>query len=233
MAGGLPDPPLFCPTDCDSSVASHFSSSPAVMFPASPNSRRMVSASSAWWSGMGRLPGVDRLRLRYRRRVPEKQTDAERSAQDRGESPDEVLDRNVNEVLQEIRVAITAVQVLFAFLLTLPFQSRFADLGTFGTTVYSVTMISTALATVVLIAPVSFHRMLFRRRQKEEIVQFADRCLVVGLTLLLTGITSAVLLVLDVVLGRWPAIGVCTAIVAIGLTTWYLLPLRQRADRPS
>ncbi|MCZ2806071.1 DUF6328 family protein [Modestobacter sp. VKM Ac-2983] len=160
--------------------------------------------------------------------MAEKRSEAERTALARGETPDEVLDRNVNEVLQEIRVAITAVQVLFAFLLTLPFQSRFADLGTFGTTVYAVTMISTATATVVLIAPVSFHRMLFRRRQKASIVRFADRSLVVGLTLLLTGITSAVLLVLDVVLGRWPAVTVCAAIVLIGLVTWYGLPLRQR-----
>ncbi|WP_222194533.1 DUF6328 family protein [Modestobacter italicus] len=167
------------------------------------------------------------------KRSTAERSDAERSARARGESPDEVLDRNVNEVLQEIRVAITAVQVLFAFLLTLPFQSRFADLGTFGTTVYAVTMISTALATVVLIAPVSFHRMLFRRRQKAAIVQFADRSLVVGLTLLLTGIASAVLLVLDVVLGRGPAITVCAVIVAIGLVTWYGLPLRQRAIGPS
>ncbi|MGY1856410.1 DUF6328 family protein [Modestobacter sp. SYSU DS0290] len=161
--------------------------------------------------------------------------DAERTAQARGESPDKVLDRNVNEVLQEIRVTITAVQVLFAFLLTLPFQSRFTDLGTFGTTVYSVTMISTALSTVVLVAPVSFHRMLFRRRQKSAIVAFADRALVGGLTLLLVGIGSAVLLVLDVVLGRGPAIAVCAVIGALGLVTWYLLPLRQRRspDRDS
>ncbi|MGY1838830.1 MULTISPECIES: DUF6328 family protein [unclassified Modestobacter] len=172
--------------------------------------------------------------------MAEKRTDveraaAERTARARGESPDEVLDRNVNEVLQEIRVTITAVQVLFAFLLTLPFQSRFGDLGTFGTTVYAITMISTALSTVVLVAPVSFHRMLFRRRQKSAIVAFADRSLVGGLTLLLVGIGSAVLLVLDVVLGRGPAIAVCAVIGVLGLVTWYLLPLRQRraADRDS
>ncbi|GAA4728250.1 DUF6328 family protein [Modestobacter marinus] len=167
------------------------------------------------------------------KRIDAERADAERTAQARGETPDQVLDRNVNEVLQEIRVAITAVQVLFAFLLTLPFQSRFADLGTFGTTVYAITMTSTALATVVLIAPVSFHRMLFRRRQKAAIVQFADRCLMVGLTLLLTAVVSAVLLVLDVVLGRWPAVAVCTAISLVGLVTWYLLPLRRREEPPS
>ncbi|MQA32917.1 hypothetical protein GCU49_04950 [Modestobacter roseus] len=157
--------------------------------------------------------------------------DAQRTAQARGETPDEVLDRNVSEALQEIRVTITAVQVLFAFLLTLPFQSRFTDLGTFGTTVYAITMISTALSTVVLVAPVSFHRMLFRRRQKAAIVAFADRSLVGGLTLLLIGIGSAVLLVLDVVLGRGPAIAACAVIGTLGLVTWYLLPLRLRQRR--
>lgn len=160
--------------------------------------------------------------------MAEKLFDAERSALARGETLDQVLDRNVNEVLQEIRVAITAVQVLFAFLLTLPFQSRFADLAVFGTTVYAVTMISTGLATVVLIAPVSFHRMLFRRRQKAAIVRFADRSLMIGLGLLLVGVLSAVLLVLDVVLGRWPAVVVCSAIGVVGLITWYGLALRQR-----
>jgi len=144
-----------------------------------------------------------------------------------------VLDRNVDEVLQEMRVAITGVQVLFAFLLTLPFQSRFEDLGDFGTTVYAVTLISTALATVCLIAPVSFHRTLFRQQQKEAIVAFADRSLLAGLALLLISICSAVLLVIDVVLGRWPAVAVTAVVAVLGLATWYVAPLRRRSASSS
>src|SRR3712207_2146353 len=110
-----PEPPLFCPTAWDSSVASHFSSSPAVMLTASRNSRRTVSASV---SAMCVLPGVSGHLLRYRRSVARKRTDVEGSARARGESPDEVLDRNVDELLQETRVATAGVQFLFAFLLT-------------------------------------------------------------------------------------------------------------------
>ncbi|MGY1843907.1 DUF6328 family protein [Modestobacter sp. SYSU DS0875] len=160
--------------------------------------------------------------------MAEKLTDAERTARARGETPDQVLDRNVNEALQEMRVAITGVQVLFAFLLTLPFQSRFADLGTFGVTVYSVALISSACATVSLVAPVSFHRTLFRRQQKAAIVRYADRGLVIGLGLLLIGIAAALLLVIDVVLGRWPAVVVCAVVGTLGVVTWYALPLRRR-----
>lgn len=146
----------------------------------------------------------------------------------RGQSLEEVLDRNLAELLQEMRVAITGVQILFAFLLTLPFSARFEELGPFGTTVYAVTLLSTASATLVLIAPVSFHRTLFRQRRKQQLVAFADGALVVGLALLLLGIAAAVLLVLDVVLGRWPAVVCCAFVVVFGAVAWYLLPLRQR-----
>lgn len=149
----------------------------------------------------------------------------------RGQTPEEVLDRNLAELLQEMRVAITGVQILFAFLLTLPFSARFEELGAFGTTVYAVTLLSTASATLVLIAPVSFHRTLFRQRRKQQLVAFADGALVVGLALLLLGIAAAVLLVLDVVLGRWPAVACSAFVVVLGTVAWYLLPLRQR--RPS
>src|SRR3954470_752038 len=125
---------------------------------------------------------------------------AVQAAESRGETLDQVLDRNVNELLQELRVAFTGVQILFAFLLSLAFTQRFADLGTFDLGVYTVALMSTALATMVFIAPVSFHRIVFRRRQKFALVIVADRLLVVGLALLIPAISSAVLLIMDVVL---------------------------------
>lgn len=157
-----------------------------------------------------------------------KRTDAEASAQARGETRDAVLDRNVNELLQEIRVVLTGVQILFAFLLTLAFTGPFDDLTTFGTTVYTVTLLSTASATVLLIAPVSYHRTLFRLRRKEELVAYADRALLLGLGLLVLGISSAVLLVLDVALGRLPAMAGCGFVLALAAVSWYALPLRAR-----
>ena len=137
-------------------------------------------------------------------------------------------DRQMLELLNELRVALPGVQILFAFLLTLPFSARFDGLGAFGTTVYTVTLLSTATATLVLIAPVSFHRTLFRQRRKEQLVAFADGALLVGLALLLLGIAAAVLLVLDVVLGRWPATACCAFVIVLGGVAGYLVPLRQR-----
>jgi Family of unknown function (DUF6328) len=164
--------------------------------------------------------------------VTEKQPGLEQTARARGEPLERVLDRNVNELLQELRVVLTGVQILFAFLLTLAFTARFRDLGTFDTTVYTVTLMSSAAATVVLIAPVSFHRILFRRQRKRELVVFANRSLVVALALLLVSICSALLLVLDVVLGRWPAVAGCACIVAVGVVLWYMVPLRIRRATP-
>src|SRR4051812_31432529 len=151
-----------------------------------------------------------------------------RTAESRGETLDQVLDRNVGELLQELRVAFTGVQLLFAFLLGLAFTQRFTVLDGFDVSVYTVSLLSTALATFVLIAPVSFHRMVFRRRQKAALVVVADRFLVAGLALLVIAISSAVLLILDVVLGRWPAVACGVATAVIGSFTWYGLPLLIR-----
>jgi hypothetical protein len=153
---------------------------------------------------------------------------AVRAAASRGESVDQLLDRNVVELLQELRVAFTGVQILFAFLLTLPFTARFGDLTDLSRGLYAVTLISTALATVALVAPVSFHRMLFRRGRKEQLVAFADRAMTLALGLLLVSISSGLLLVLDVTLSRTPAL-VCTAAVLLcAVVSWYFLPLRHR-----
>jgi hypothetical protein len=153
---------------------------------------------------------------------------AARAAESRGETVEQLLDRNLAELLQELRVAFTGVQILFAFLLSLAFTQRFEELGGIDVAVYTVALLSTALATMVLIAPVSFHRIVFRRRQKAALVVIADRLLIVGLALLIPAISSAVLLILDVVLGRWPAIMGSSATALVGLLTWYALPLAIR-----
>jgi hypothetical protein len=151
-----------------------------------------------------------------------------RSAESRGETVDQVLDRNLNELLQELRVAFTGVQILFAFLLTLAFTQRFQDLDGFDLAVYTTALMATALATLVLIAPVSFHRLVFRRRQKAALVVVSDRLLIVGLALLIPAISSSVLLILDVALGRGAAIAGSSLTVLVALLTWYALPLAIR-----
>jgi hypothetical protein len=151
-----------------------------------------------------------------------------RTAESRGETLDQVLDRNVAELLQELRVAFTGVQILFGFLLSLAFTQRFEELDGFDLSIYMVALLSTAMATMLLIAPVSFHRIVFRRRQKTALVAVADRMLTVGLALLVPAISCAVLLIVDVVLGRWPGI-LCGSLTAlVGLLTWYALPLAAR-----
>ncbi|HLM07775.1 MAG TPA: DUF6328 family protein [Blastococcus sp.] len=155
-------------------------------------------------------------------------TPALQTAESRGESLDQVLDRNVAELLQELRVALTGVQILFAFLLGLAFTQRFEEVDSFGLAAYTIALLSTALATMVLIAPVSFHRIVFRRRQKAALVVVADRLLITGIALLMPAISSSVLLVLDVVLGRWQAIVACSLTTLVALLTWYALPLAIR-----
>ncbi len=156
---------------------------------------------------------------------------AERNARSRGESLDDVLDRNLGELLQELRVAITGVQILFAFLLGLAFTQRFSSLDSFDITVYTITLIATALTTIVLIAPVAFHRLVFRHRQKAALIMAADRLLLLGLALLLLAISCAVLLILDVVLGRWPGLVGGGLVAAIGVLTWFGLPTWVRRAR--
>jgi hypothetical protein len=151
-----------------------------------------------------------------------------RSARSRGESLDQLLDRNLNELLQELRVAITGVQILFAFLLGLAFTSRFSRLDRFEITIYTVTLLATALATIVLIAPVSFHRLVFRRRQKSALIMVAHRLLLVGLGLLALAISCAVLLIVDVVLGRWQGVAGGGLTALAGTLTWVGLPVWAR-----
>jgi Family of unknown function (DUF6328) len=151
-----------------------------------------------------------------------------RSAEVRGETLEQVLDRNLNELLQELRVALTGVQIMFAFLLTLAFTQRFTELDGFGITVYTVALLTTAFATLVLLAPVSMHRIVFRRGQKAALVAVANLMLTVGLAMLVPAICSAVLLILDIVLGRWPAIVGCAATALVGVMTWYVFPLSIR-----
>jgi hypothetical protein len=155
-------------------------------------------------------------------------TAAARTAESRGETVDQVIDRNVNELLQEMRVAFTGVQILFAFLLSLAFTQRFARLDGVDLLVYTTALMSTALATMLFLAPVSFHRIVFRRRQKAALVVVADRMLVVGLALLIPAISCSVLLILTIALGRPAAIVGSSVTAVVGLLTWYALPLAIR-----
>jgi len=146
----------------------------------------------------------------------------------RDETDTERLDRNLIELLQEVRVVQTGVQVLFAFLLTVPFSSRFDEITDFQRGAYFAALVGTAAASVLLIAPTSVHRLLFRRGQKEYMVDLSNRLAIGGLLSLAIAMIAAMLLVSDVMFGMAVAIviGVATT-VAFGVV-WAGLPLRRR-----
>jgi hypothetical protein len=147
------------------------------------------------------------------------------------ESEKRRLERNFSELLQELRVAQAGVQILFAFLLTLPFTARWAAVDHFQETVYVVALVATALAAATLIAPVVYHRALFRRGRKREIVRNAHRLSLVGLAFLFLSMAGAVLLALDVVLGRVAAIIIASVVSAVFVMLWGVLPFWARHDK--
>jgi len=149
----------------------------------------------------------------------------------RDETGLERWDRNFIELLQELRVAQTGVQILFAFLLTLPFTNRFGDVSDLDKAVYVITLVASATATALLIAPVSDHRQVFRQGHKPELVRIASMLAQAGLAALLVAIIGAVFLVLDVVAGLGWATGLAAALVAVYLVLWYVLPKVIRRKR--
>jgi hypothetical protein len=152
---------------------------------------------------------------------------------DRDESPTERLDRNWTEILQELRVIQTGTQILTGFLLTLAFQPRFFDLDAYQTDVYLVLVILAVLSTGLGLTPVGLHRMLFRKRAKEALVDVADTMLQVtmgGVALLLSG---TAMLIFDVVLGRTAGIVVGASAIVVIVCLWVVLPYFLRPRRVS
>jgi hypothetical protein len=146
------------------------------------------------------------------------------------ETQSERLDRNFADLLQELRVAQTGVQILFAFLLTLPFAARFTTVDEFERIVYVVALLSAGAAAGMIIAPVAYHRMLFRRGRKAALVRSAHRMASGGLAFLVVAMVGAVMLVLDVVHGR--ALAIVGALCVAGWFTllWAVLPWLRRHD---
>jgi hypothetical protein len=138
------------------------------------------------------------------------------------------LDRNYAELLQELRVAQTGVQILFAFLLTLPFQQRFSSLSDVQLGIYLATLISAVTSAVLLVAPAAAHRLMFRVRLKDELVLFTSRVAAAGLSFLIIAVLGAILLVISVV-SNFDAAGIVTGVIAaLVLVVWAVLPARVR-----
>jgi threonine/homoserine/homoserine lactone efflux protein len=150
----------------------------------------------------------------------------------RDESENERLDRNWNEMLQELRVIQTGTQILTGFLLAAAFQSRFEDLDDYQRAVYLCLVVASILTTVFGLAPVSLHRALFRMRAKDRIVHLTDRILqftMIGVAITLAG---TALLIFDFVLGRAAGIVVGAVVLVIVLALWVVLPQVSRRRLP-
>jgi hypothetical protein len=150
----------------------------------------------------------------------------------RSETEEERADRNLSDLLQELRVALPGVQVLFAFLLTVPFTQRFKELTDFQEKLYFAVLICAALATVMLAAPTAGHRILFRRQQKEFIVTISNRLALVGLFLLAVGMCGAIALISDFLFGTTTAV-ITTIVMALAFVSfWFLGPIIRRQQLP-
>jgi hypothetical protein len=137
-------------------------------------------------------------------------------------------DRQMLELLNELRVALPGVQILFAFLLTVPFSARFDELTPFQADVYYVTLIATALSAACLIAPSAAHRLRFHKGEREWIVESANRLMIVGLVFLAAALGGSVLLITDVMFDGarvWIYSG-AVALCIVGL--WFLRPLARK-----
>ncbi|CAM5280071.1 Amine oxidase OS=Streptomyces alboniger OX=132473 GN=CP975_31615 PE=4 SV=1 [Streptomyces alboniger] len=146
----------------------------------------------------------------------------------RRETQEERADRRWAELIQEVRVAQTGVQILFGFLLTVVFTERFDELGDIDRAIYVVTVVLGSTTTGALIAPVSFHRLVTGRRIKPQAVVWASRLTLVGLVLLLCTLTAALLLVLRVATHNAVVPYLVAGVVGWYLLCWFVLPAWAR-----
>lgn len=151
--------------------------------------------------------------------------------EDGDESKKERVDRELNELLEEIRVVTPGVEVLFAFLLGVAFTSRFTELTALQREVYFATLVTTAGSTALLIAPAAHHRLAFRGGDKERLLFTATRLSVAALAMLLAATSGVVFLVADL-LYTTPVAATAAALMAMWFSWfWFLLPRRRRQDR--
>jgi hypothetical protein len=153
------------------------------------------------------------------------------------ESDQRRLARNVNELLQELRVAQAGVQILFGFLLSIAFTEKYASTGTYIRVTHLATVLCAAVAVAFLTAPAAWHRVLFRQGRREDVVESGNAFALIGLAFLALAMTGTVLLLAEVILGDWPSVvvGVLAFIIFAGL--WFVWPFAsskraQDRERP-
>ena len=135
------------------------------------------------------------------------------------------------ELLQEIRVAQTGTQILFAFLLGVPFTQRFAEVTHFQKTVYFATLLSAAVASALLIAPTAYHRILFRKNEKPFVIEASNWLIIAGLVFVAAAMSGVILLISDLLYGSGTAAVATAAIGGLFVVVWYVLPISRRIAR--
>ena len=160
----------------------------------------------------------------------EKQQDQKDGDDEGGETHGERINRELIELLNELRVALPGVQVLFAFLLTIPFTgSTFDKLTDVQKDVYFATFCMTILATAFLMTPTAYHRLRWRRRDKERMLQISNRMAIAGLVSLALAIVGSAYLIADILFGQGGAMLTVLAVVAVIGGLWFVLPLAREA----
>jgi cation transport ATPase len=150
---------------------------------------------------------------------------------DRSDEEQQRLNRQMTELLNELRVAMPGVQVLFAFLLAVPFQQRFETVNAFQRDVYLFTLLAAATATAFLVAPSAYHRIAFQEHEKERIIWMGTRQFVCGIVALAVAMTGAVLLVTDVLFQAATSIVVVGCVAAVFAWLWFGIGLRRKWQR--
>jgi len=145
------------------------------------------------------------------------------------ESKDERLDRELIEFLNELRVALPGVQVLFAFLLTVPFSNRFADVSDRQKDAYLIALVSAAIGCILFIAPTAHHRIRWRQRDKEALLKSANVLAVAGTVLLAIGMTASVFLITDFLFKATVTALVTGLVAGCFGWFWYGMPLLRLA----
>jgi hypothetical protein len=146
------------------------------------------------------------------------------------ESHEERVNRELIELLNELRVALPGVQIMFAFLLAVPFTQRFERVSELQKDVFMVALLCTLAGTVFLIAPSAFHRIRFRDRDKEALIRIANVFAIVGLVFLALGMTAVVFLVTDLLFKGVFTVIVTSVTAALFAAVWFVLPLLREAQ---
>jgi hypothetical protein len=144
---------------------------------------------------------------------------------------DEDLDRELIELLNELRVALPGVQVLFAFLLAVPFQQGWQKVSDTQKYAFFVALLCAAIGTALLIAPTTYHRLRWREHDKQQLLETSNRLALGGTAFLALGMTAAIFLVTDIVFRLTVTLAVTGAIAVTFAWFWYALPLRRRVQR--